>query len=519
MTSSYIKIAHVAFLFLAMQQASAQEVIIKIEEDYTNPHGMMWVKGDEFQERYIKDGMYISKAAKMHPRLEFDLDINQLACKYTCDMEFAIVKLKGDKESFITVELKTENKNVTYGNLQFQYNNLGDWQLGEGNTFTLIKSGKAIIKEESNLVKISNNGETIVFYINNEKIAEHKFNELMGLRWYGTRIFSTNKKFQIALDKATFIGYLDERNENVGEYELERFSSFSFLKVYGRSDVFIINDKGKKRLMDDRGRITKQAFYNIDVTYSGNWLIVSNEFKSQFGYVDSKGNEMLPVKYKKVESVLCNENHKECYAIGYYKVTDNTGEVFYINPETKELISEATAKAKYNQLKTEKLNTDLVNSVNHLQKTCNADFFDKLASGIRNDDLNAIKNVVQVLGISGYTEKLDKNMNLFNPDPRRQGENCTVFRSIEKFGTVNSPLLIEKFESGVFQVSRNMKQDEVDFTRQELKKAETNKKGWQFMGVNGLWEYWLNANVIVMFPAPNDMNIGGDCTIYKKPIK
>lgn len=339
MTLSNLKSTFIYFLLFAVQQVKSQEVVIKIDEDYTKPKGMMWVKGDEFKKRYIEDGMYISKAGKLHPELAFDYNINQLACKYSSDMEFTIVKLKGNKEDFITVLL-------FFMGLQFQYNEMGDWQLGKGNDFTVIKSGKAAVKEGTNVLKIVHRRDVFEFYLNGEKAVEQRYSEMIKINWYDVKIFAKNKKFQIALDRAVFTGYLDEENDKLGLYELERFSSVSFLKVYGRSDIFIVNENGKQKLMDDRGRMTKAAFDKIDYTYSGNWLVVSNESKTQKGYIDSSGNEMLPMKYKEVATSLCNENMKDCFAIGSYKIVDNTGEVFFINPKTKELINEAEAKAR-----------------------------------------------------------------------------------------------------------------------------------------------------------------------------
>ncbi len=327
------------YLLFALQHVKSQEAIVKIEEDYTKPKGMMWVKGDEFQQRFIENGMYVSKAGKLYPKLKFEYNINQLACKYASDMEFTIVRLKGDKESFITVLL-------FFMGLQFQYNELGDWQLGKGNDLTVLKSGKAAVKPGTNTLKIVHRRDIFEFYLNGEKAVEQRYSEMKKINWYDVEIFAKNKKMQIALDNAVFTGYLDEENEKLGLYELERFSSISFLKVYGRSDIFIVNENGKQKLMDDRGRMTKDAFDRIDYTYSGNWFIVTNESKTLKGYIDSKGNEMLPMKYKDLATSLCNENTKDCFAIGSYKIVDNTGEVFYINPETKELVNEAEARQK-----------------------------------------------------------------------------------------------------------------------------------------------------------------------------
>ncbi len=152
----------------------------------------------------------------------------------------------------------------------------------------------------------------------------------------------------------------------------------------------------------------------------------------------------------------------------------------------------------------------------HLLKTCGAGFYTFLTSSIRGNDILGVKTGAEKMGVYTYSEKVVKRTNPFNPNSDKQGENCTIYTSVEKVCN-GSPLLIEKFESGDIQLTRSMNQEEVDFLRANLRKAEADKKKWKFLGVNGLWEYWENNFCLVSLPAPNGLGVGGDCTIRKKP--
>ncbi len=318
------------------------EIITKIEEDYSDPTAMMWEKGGEFQARWIEDGMYKSKGLRLGPELEYSHRINQLACKVSSDMEFTIVKLKGSSESLIQIELYPNS----YKQITFQYNEKGLWNLQEGYN-SIIKTGTATVNVGSNILKIVHRRDVFEYYLNGVKITDYKAPKTLESDWEDIKIYSKDLKMQLGLDKVVLIGYLDEENKKLGSYELERFSSFNSKTFYNRSDVFAIKDGPHWRLMDDRGRISKNKFDKINGTYAGDWLIVSDEFGLRYGYIDKDGNEMLPMKYKEVSDFLCTENNTDCFALGCYRIKDINDKIFYINPISKEIIDEAAAKKSF----------------------------------------------------------------------------------------------------------------------------------------------------------------------------
>lgn len=322
----------------------AQEVITKITEDYSTPNEELWKKSDDYCKRTVENGMYTAKSiSALGPQLEFGFDLNQLECEYSNDMEFVIAKLKGSDKSFISIELYPKG----YTQLTFHYNAAGEWKLTENYNPTVVASGNCTVNALSNIVAIHHRRNLFEYFINGQKITERKLEKNVKTDWHDTKIYSKDTKMQLGLDKVEFIGYFDELNDKVGIYNLERFSTFKATSVYERTDVFIITYNGKKRLMDDRGRLSKQSFDYLEGTYSGNWLIVANSDKTLYGYVDASGTEMLPIKYKKVSDILCTENTTDCIALGCYKVTTPDYEDFYINPVNKLLMSEEEAiKAK-----------------------------------------------------------------------------------------------------------------------------------------------------------------------------
>ncbi|GIV34622.1 MAG: hypothetical protein KatS3mg031_2157 [Chitinophagales bacterium] len=143
-----------------------------------------------------------------------------------------------------------------------------------------------------------------------------------------------------------------------------------------------------------------------------------------------------------------------------------------------------------------------------LAKTCNIELFNKLASGVANKDLDAIKSALKYyLSVTGYTEG-EKETN-------RWGDSYIDLKSNEKFGLMKVPLTISKYDNGEFSVYRNMSQEEINFTRKELKKAEAANKGWKYKGTNGFWEYWENGDVVFWFSA-KEIGSGSDTNIYTK---
>lgn len=143
-----------------------------------------------------------------------------------------------------------------------------------------------------------------------------------------------------------------------------------------------------------------------------------------------------------------------------------------------------------------------------LYKTCDIEFFTKLANGIRAKDIEAIKSAAKnALIITGYTES-EKKTNSW-------GDNYTELKSNEKFGLMQVPFEISKYENGEMGVSRNMSQEEINFTREVLKKSQASKGGWKYKGNDGLWEYWENGDIVFWFSG-RETGSGSDTHIYTK---
>jgi hypothetical protein len=143
-----------------------------------------------------------------------------------------------------------------------------------------------------------------------------------------------------------------------------------------------------------------------------------------------------------------------------------------------------------------------------LNKTCDIEFFTKLANGVKSKDIEAIKNAAKnSLSITGYTES-EKQTN-------RWGDNYTELKSNEKFGFMEVPFKISKYENGEIGVYRNMSQEEINFTREVLKKSQASNGGWKYKGNDGLWEYWENGEVVFWFSG-REAGSGSDTHIYTK---
>ncbi len=143
-----------------------------------------------------------------------------------------------------------------------------------------------------------------------------------------------------------------------------------------------------------------------------------------------------------------------------------------------------------------------------LYKTCNIDFFTKLAIAVKNKDIEAVKSAAKnSLSITGYTEGEKKT--------NRWGDNYTELKSNEKFGFMEVPFKISKYENGEIGVYRNMSQEEINFTREVLKKSQASNGGWKYKGNDGFWEYWENGDIVFWFSG-KETGAGSDTDIYTK---
>lgn len=143
-----------------------------------------------------------------------------------------------------------------------------------------------------------------------------------------------------------------------------------------------------------------------------------------------------------------------------------------------------------------------------LYKTCDIEFFTKLAIAVKNKDIETVKSAAKnSLSITGYTEGEKKT--------NRSGEIYTELISNEKFGLLEVPFKISKYENGEIGVYRSMTREEINFTREALKKAEATNKGWKSKGTDGFWEYWEYGEVVFWFSG-RENGSGSDSDIYTK---
>jgi hypothetical protein len=244
----------------------AQEYNYRIEEDYTHPNSSMWEEGDEYSARYIENGMYISKAGIMHAQLTFPYSPynnpqDKHFCQYTSDMEFTVVKIKGNATDFITIHLyPTGDENYPY--LRFHYNESGQWKLTNRNGDVTFQSGTAQVNVGTNVIKIMHRNDKIRFLINDHQVAQMAFNNDVAILWENIDILAENKKFIIALDKAVFTGYSrlakfdDEIAKEKAESEAKKLANFQVTPLF----------PGGKQTYTGEG-------FPVSFDYDGSWTI------------------------------------------------------------------------------------------------------------------------------------------------------------------------------------------------------------------------------------------------------
>lgn len=189
----------------------AQSPSYVVDEDYTNPNSLWWEPGDEYSERLIENGMYISKAARMHAQLEFKFSPynnpqEKNSCEYASDMEFTIVKLKGDKKSFVTVYLEPSGA-PDFPYVEFSYNEEGQWQVGNHRSEKIYSSGTVVVEGTTNRVRIEHRGQFLRFLLNNAQLTTMDLGAEVKIMWQHVDILARNKKLVIALDHLGLKGY------------------------------------------------------------------------------------------------------------------------------------------------------------------------------------------------------------------------------------------------------------------------------------------------------------------------
>lgn len=287
--------------------AFSQQPVVTIEEEYTNPEYYMYKKGDEYHPRSIENGMYISKHGSVLPaELSFPLEINRRQDDFTAvlDMEFTLVKVKGKPEDFIFIHIYTDSE-MPY--LNFAYNELGDWKLGNYLFETIYQSGKTQVKPGTNVVRIEHRYSKLRYFINDIKVTDVEFKEGEDVNWQNMKIESLrNQKTVIGLDKAVLKAYTgevpfsDDAKKEAAEAAIPKYRE---VPSHLKSLRFIkFEENGKWGLMNNNGLVLAPAKYDEIGRFNEEFDPIEEGYtrvglNGHFGYIDSTGKEISKMYY------------------------------------------------------------------------------------------------------------------------------------------------------------------------------------------------------------------------------
>lgn len=256
---------------------NAQTPDLSISEDYSNPKSYSWKytwkPTDEYRTGKIENGIYVSKAKSDHASLGFPYALNELQkdMKIYSDMEFDIIKLKGEIASPITISLQVA-VGSTMSKLKFTYNGTGDWSAYGDNADKKYSTGKVVVKAGSNQVRIVHRMGSVKFYFNNEFLLEQELGYQVSISWWPISIFSPDNDVILGLDKTVFKGYdyltvlMDKKTKDAEEEKKKRESNFLVTETF---------PNGKKTY-------TGTAI-SISFDYNANWNLKDFENKSFLG--------------------------------------------------------------------------------------------------------------------------------------------------------------------------------------------------------------------------------------------
>ena len=336
------KIFLLSALFISAIQLYAQDYWVKIEEDYSKSTSSLFNSGDEFQSNSIENGMYVSKAARMHAQIDFPYSLydRQRDCIKSSDMEYTIVKVKGDKESFICVQIDP-NGDKAYPYLVFQYNELGDWKLTNYLQDKTYASGKAKVNTgvTPNVIKIAHRYSKVSYYVNGELAAELKSDNTLEVRWYSNKVYSQNKKFVLGLDKLFLGGCVTDKEDLAKEQKRKEEEAakkaaeqpappdpnevIDYNKVYEEqpdTDITWFRDKFEKWGAKNRkGEVLFAPKFSCPVDFYGGVSFMWGEGGAAL--IDRSGKELTPYRFSDMfdfsEGVAlvksdCDENGEHC---------------------------------------------------------------------------------------------------------------------------------------------------------------------------------------------------------------
>lgn len=330
-----------AACFLIAASLYAQDYSIKIEEDYSKATSSLFNEADEFQNNSIENGMYISKAERMHAQIDFPYGLydRQRSCINKSDMEYTIVKVKGDKESFICVQIDP-NGDKEYPYLVFQYNELGDWKLTNYLQDKTYASGKTKVNPgaTANVIKIEHRYSKVRYYFNGEQVTELKSDNTLEIRWYNNKVYSKNKKFVIGLDKLLLGGCVTDKVAEVKKEvpAEERLAPpdpnevIDYAKIYEPkpdTDIIMFRDKFDKWGAKNRkGEVLFAPKFEAYPEFYDGVALIYNETGQVL--IDRTGKELAVIQGEAMnfsEGLAlvskCDENGENCK----YSYIDKTG--------------------------------------------------------------------------------------------------------------------------------------------------------------------------------------------------
>ncbi|MGE0637887.1 MAG: WG repeat-containing protein [Bacteroidia bacterium] len=329
----------------------AQKPNVVIEEDYTKPDKRLYLPGDEYHKRSIENGLYICKPAALPASLDFGFRFDPYNnpqeknnAKEASDLDFTIIKMKGSKESFISV-------GFNYLYLKFSYNALGQWKWANYNDDKTYMEGTAAVNADTNLIRISYRIGSIRCYINGTEAMRYTFEKEQStqyLRWENAQVFTKDKKMVLALDKVVLTGYpsyakYPEEEAQAAAIAAEKIKNetpappdpnevIDYNKVYEPqpdTDIEFFRDKfeiwGIKNL---KGEVLCPPKYDHFEGFYGGVSFVWG--KGGAALIDRTGKELTPYQYSNFNdfsegvalvSSDCDENGENCK----YSYIDKTG--------------------------------------------------------------------------------------------------------------------------------------------------------------------------------------------------
>ncbi len=224
----------ILLIFIFSIQLYAQNPDVLIVEDYSNPKSYMYFKAPWSKESPIdnKKGLYISKPdKKIEASLSFEkgLTDEQHFLNEMSDMEFTVLRIKGDAADFIrvSVDLGEGGFSSNSKSIQFLYNDQGNWRLNNydyTNGASFITGGKTTINTSpaANVIRIEHRKDTLRYFMNNQLVVEHILKSKERIYWHNCKILSIYTT--IALDKAVFKGYVtpEETQKKLEDEKLKK---------------------------------------------------------------------------------------------------------------------------------------------------------------------------------------------------------------------------------------------------------------------------------------------------------